>query len=346
MNLKRLLSLLTIFCSTQMLVLTLQAGPCATVTIENQSASATTNKCGYTECPGGPATGSCSASTPPRIYLTSTTSGMENWYSHQYYPTFPINQEIDESFTGQYQAISTMSQISCTASATYSGSVTYVWWNHTGGPPYAGTYVTNTDTIDPTTGEWGTDLYGDTYQSLIADDDDASLVYDRSVDANQLSPTVNHYTTSGTANMPSPYSYYEGFHWDQLVTLSDEYTDEMLRQYTTHCIPLYSGTWIAGSGVAFYNLSSDHTTASCGKMKYRLHITDCVPRENYKVKWYEVTVYQGSLVPSVTRKEARVTGSDDPVAGVYTPETEVQVPSTPSTIFETSPRVIPVSPAQ
>jgi hypothetical protein len=335
-----------------------QAGPCANVTMENMSTSASKDKCGFSEY--------CNPSTPPKIYLKQTYA--ETKWHHFIYDSDWIGP-LSIPGTAEMKVISVYDRFTCDPTSTFSGSASCT-------VIVDEDYDLNTfsdSIINSATGEW-TDsfspsgefdgnwfesfylasypVYADAFDEVCWNSGRPDEINGQSTDqvfiytSDDPHPTFlySESSASGSWDDEEDFPYHESWYGDYYLkntwTLEDEYTDGMLRQDMMSLIPAYPTDWSAGSGSAFYNMTSDHLSCSGGKMKYRVHVTDCVPRENYLVTWWEITVsLPAGIVSSISKKTETLTGSDDPVNGVEGQVHEVDVPSNPSSIYETTPTV-------
>ena len=305
-----------------------------TPVIQNVSVSASQSKCGWT---------GCVTNSPPVYYLintyTESVSASETEYNSG--AGSPVSDDKKCSLTEKH--IQTENPTNCTSSDSWSGTANYSdnQYPTEGGSLYAyGGSITNAST-----GDWDPGGF-----------EAALLCEDFSADFLSVTDTpICTATTSGDDTTAG--SETEGigtFTSKTLTGLSKEYTDTMLRGLMMSELPAYSTNWSEGGGTAFYSLSCDHVNAAGGKMKYRFFLCSLASSQkgqSFKIKWKEVTTYPSDCSgsnspPSIVKKTQTVTADGNP-NGMYTPEMEVDVPATPSSITETDIRPlepIPSSP--
>jgi hypothetical protein len=277
-------------------------GDCAAITPEYMNSTAGMSKCGFTEFP-------CQISTPPKYYLVET---VENNANASVSGSPGDNLALDTTTTTTAYPTN-----ACSQTNTYAGSAS------DSASSCSGTI------IDPIAGTWSdpcvaypiaetaffvnlayTEGGGSTNETCSSTSD---------VFTETGSWTYGTGSVSGSATSTS--------------TLSTEFTDGMLYGYVVALLPPYQAYWTIGVSSAFYTLSSDHTSAAGGKMKYRFHITDCIQNQKYLVTWDEITTYPNSnQTPVVSHLKEKLTGNGDMTVGVYTNPREKDVPATPSTI--------------
>ena len=149
-------------------------------------------------------------------------------------------------------------------------------------------------------------------------------------------------TGSGSTNYPSDSGCFSWSSWSLVAHIfyhsySEEYTDGMLLGDLIANMSAYPAGWATNSNSsAYYHISADHASARAGKMKYRIHLTDCVadPNVSYRVHWDEVTTYDNGGT-SIKHMQETIPGSADVVNGVVGSTHEIPVPGTPSTVTVT-----------
>jgi len=301
----------------------------------SMSVSASTNKCGWTEC---------QPADPPiiRYFLKDTYSDSINAIWDDYNGSvggvdyFSLNYQIQ---TKNVQTRGT----NCSVINDWSGTVSYtrVFISST---TTGGGSITN-----PLTGEWDD---GGTAALDFLDEGDGGPWPD-------IIPTTTDICTSTTFGYNSVESYSDGptyglggslsggnlyYIEKSLDGLSMEYTDTMLRNAMIGMLPPYPTDWGEGGGSAFYKLVPDHSSCSGGKMKYKFFLCggdSSQKGQQFRLDWDETTTFPDNQPPTVTKQSEVVTGTGDP-DGMYSSVHEVQVPAVPSSISESIATVTPI----
>jgi len=296
-----------------MFAVQVHAGPCAAVAFNDMTTSAGKDKCGFSE-------NSCQVSTPPKIYLQQDN---EDYAS------------CNEGYYNQSDILS-YDRLSCFMSVaeSISGELT----DSGGNTPFL---ITMTITTNGTTYSYDADyeaaLWGGLQGAFTGIKADCEG-YGTYTTNGSCSAMVLCGSGNGSCTVTNGGNIFNGLASSTTTsTLSSEYTDAMLQADVIALMPAYPN-WsgdIDGANSAFFHWGdATHESCSGGKMKYRLHVTDCVAKETYLVKWDEITAYDGSTNLSISHLKEKVAGSGDPTTGVYTSEHEVPMPTTPGSIYE------------
>jgi hypothetical protein len=284
--------------------------------MENMSVSTNKSKPGYGEL--------CSQiSTPAKYYLTKIQTIKYYYHSGYCDGTPPNHDECKREETDKYNTV----EIDTVNSLT--------------GAPNSPSYSGNAS-LKETGGNCGSD---EDYTATLNNDDSWSDEIGDELGAivSSISPYLVNTKCSATQKTDEYHASdviqtCDASTEDVVFTtkLSSEYTDGMLRGDMITLLPNYPAGWSGGTGRAFYSLSADHFTASGGKMKYRVKVPNSVKDQRYLIKWDEVTTYSDGTSSSEHKQET-ITGTGDPVTPAYGSTHEVQVPATPSSIYETAP---------
>lgn len=125
-----------------------------------------------------------------------------------------------------------------------------------------------------------------------------------------------------------------------LTTLSNPYTDDMLRDQFIARMPAFTNNWAPGTGYAFYSLGDNHWCGGAGKMQYRVKVPNSETNTIYKIAWYEVTELQNSTNKFFEPRTDIVIGTGNPTNAACGQTIIVDVPDTLSSIYETAPTII------
>ena len=310
-------------------------GDSCSMQAEYQVEWATWQKCGYTELCG-------MASTPPKWYLQQVTvyakTDTADYTNLDDADTFPscyehIHGSLNINTTNKYNTND------CSLQTTYLGNATYMYHDmyndYVNGPATSQAANAYNATMDPSTGAWSDG--GSTYNAA---NQETTYFSPPILSSSYTNPCTSPVTT--TSQTSATGVYYEGI-WSYTITtstsLSEEYTDVLLRNITTNYIPAFTDTWIIKDsadgrfiGYAAYYLDSDHYTDWCFRMEYRFRLfgaKDAV----YKVEWDVITIYlDGVTPPSTQHLSEEVAGTGDP-NGAVTSIHLADVPFQPSIVF-------------
>jgi len=284
---------------------------------ENKAVTTNKSKCGFTEFP-------CQVSSPPKYYLKKITQWNSSWDWS--------SSDGGSSGLDNTSRVNTYDHMSCSESS-YSTE-----GGNDGSRAYSCTTTVNAS---------GTTTTGDCFLSGAV----AGIYGPLSVECRfAASKGQGSYSTNGACSSTATSSGEQGTYSNPggsgdvnknaTWNLCSEYTDSMLRGDMLSLLPAYPtdpADWnVCGDscGSAFYNLTSDHVTASGGKFKYHVHILPCPHDVKLLVEWDEVTIYANSgQPPSKKHIKEKVSGNGDP-NGLYTSEREVGVPTAECTIDE------------
>jgi hypothetical protein len=321
------------------------AGPCAKVQIDTKSAPASKDKCGYPEI-------GCPTPNPAHFYLNQTIAGTGNYFYYSYESTSGSTFQtgfFTETQIGIYDPAN-----NCTNTTTWFG----VAQAHILKKTYLGVISDQEDYSGSVNGSgmWIESDGGDavslvgSWINLPLPDGSQTTTYSPCAPTSAATHQSGSYTSSGSVGLDFIFEHIT-LDGKQTTNISKLYTDEMLREYLIKAIPAYPSDWATNiNSSAYYHLNSLHSHADGARMKYRFHVTDCVPSSNvsYLVEWDEVTTYDDSTVPaSIVHMKERIPGSADPVNGVYGSEHEADVPLQPCNITENvlnPPTIIPTGP--
>jgi hypothetical protein len=302
------------------------------VAIVNMSVSAGASKCGFQEFV---------QSSPPlnKYYLVETYAASA---SVSYY-LCTAGSPGTVKYTYKENDTYTEDPNECTNSANYSGSANFTWNLNLIGEG-AGSESGN---LDSTTGEWdagGGAATSDGYEFILSlEEDDYIGAF---TGTSSTTPTTQASTTTGSYSWMPGGGDGENFTVSDnaFTILSDEYTDQILRQVMIGKLPPYPPdlvtNWPSGSGTAFYSLAGDHASCSGGKMKYKFYLCPQYSAgQSYKITWKQITTYPGTNTPpSIAGMSETITASGSP-DGTYGAEHDVDVPQVPSSIYEADPIV-------
>jgi hypothetical protein len=128
------------------------------------------------------------------------------------------------------------------------------------------------------------------------------------------------------------------------MSVSSEFTDDMLRGKILSFMPPYPANWSPGMGGAFFTLKDVyHSSGSGGKMRYHFRVKNFQETALYLVSWQQITTYP-TAPPNYQEMRETVVGSGDPGVGVCTQDHDVPMPSTPCSITESTATVEMLSP--
>ena len=131
--------------------------------------------------------------------------------------------------------------------------------------------------------------------------------------------------------------------YDDVTTLSELFTEVMLRNCIVSLMPAWPTNWGAGTGTAFYQLSGDHVCGSGGQMRYQLKVPNSAAKTLYTLEWQEVTQPSGSTNIMYSTQDENIHGTGDPVNPAAGKVHFVQMPTSQCTIYESAPSVIRVT---
>jgi hypothetical protein len=311
------------------------AGPCAQASLDTKSAGASRNKFGFQ---------GCHTTSPPTYYLVNNITDSLSINHNQC-------DNPNNDFWSQNGSLNTTDVHAYNMSQAHIDPNTHLWTapttdNYSGNASYnyfsccPNNQSPESATLN-STGQWS--------DSGKTAGDIGFLQYEF-IDNSYYSPfitttpkctqTIDEVDTTGS------YSYYNsdgtGEDWSYVEhsmldgkSLSEVYTDGMLRSDVLSIMPAYPAAWATNSNSsAYYHLTtSDPVTGSCGKMMYRIHITDCVadPNVSYRAHWDEVTTYDNGG-SSTKHMQETIPGTADPVNGAIGSPHEIGVPGTPGAI--------------
>jgi len=185
-------------------------------------------------------------------------------------------------------------------------------------PSGPGWYWVGTDHTISKLVEFGAD-YGIPFSRNITNDDTRSV---------QLPIGITHSVSELTALTPT---HKESVFSDDASTntttadLSQEYTDEELKNNILGLMPPYPADWsaTAGSGYwsdayAYSSIDASHRSGALQKMVYRFAVPDSEPDTTYKVTWDVITWYQTTGQRDVSRNTSFVRGTGNPFEPAYT----------------------------
>jgi len=140
------------------------------------------------------------------------------------------------------------------------------------------------------------------------------------------------------------YTYDQHDSFDTITTLSGEFTDAMLPPQIKAWLTNWPATWGGGTGFAYYNFNDqNHFCAYGGKFKYRVKVPDSDQGATYLLHWQEITLAADGTTNMAVDQREQIQGTGDPENPAVGKIHDVEMPTTPSTIYETAPEIIQVT---
>jgi hypothetical protein len=137
------------------------------------------------------------------------------------------------------------------------------------------------------------------------------------------------------------YTYTQHDSFDTITTLSQEFTDAMLPPQIKAWLTNWPATWGGGTGFAYYNFNDqNHFCAYGGKFKYRVKVPDSDQGTTYVLHWQEITLAADGTLTTAVDQQEQIQGTGDPENPATGTIHNVEMPATPSTIYETAPEII------
>lgn len=262
--------------------------------LQCRTAEASITKCGFSEWPGY-------VSTPPRLYLRKTLSGIQTAESGGDDCTV-CNSKVVYQWSGDI----VITKASCPIADSDSTQVITSFYSY---DCINLTYYT-VNTPVPALGT-GSSTFPDSYTSTV-------------------------HTTTGVGCLGNgPGNFSANYYGSASETLSDEWTTSALEADVTAAIPAYSGPFdLVPCTGSYYDKTSDELTITKRKMEYKFvlpgfgGVSWLIGYSCYKIMWDEVfTPKGGGSTTVLTSRTYTWNGSD-----TETPVYEIDVPASEGTI--------------
>jgi len=199
---------------------------------------------------------------------------------------------------------------------------------------------------DSATGETGNLCVdpGPVYDIMAGYFDDVTVVEGAPVCTSMVTEASRTDSAHATSTDPfdgtvGTYDQHDSF--DTITTLSGEFIDSMLTDQINVWLTNWPATWGGGTGLAYFNFNDqNHFCASGGKFKYRVKVPDSDLGTTYVLHWQEITLAADGTQISAIDRQRQVQGTGDPENPAVSVTIDVDMPTTPSTIYETAPEII------
>jgi hypothetical protein len=218
--------------------------------------TATLTKCGYEEYPSH-------VSTPPKIYRTMTLSGTVFACGFVFDPSANCYSSGDSLYTINntfaFSGSNSFSRSSCSFTAAHRNE-----YSDSSQGSYYAPCVASSNLVSSASYPYGVDRPYAPYDSF----------------TNTFTSTTRTLTGDGCVS-----NFYSGGSASE--TLSDEYTTAQLIADTEAALPSYSGSFSSGSTPcsSYCNLSTDESTYTIRRRKFKFLLPDLTGYSCYKIMW-------------------------------------------------------------